>query len=123
VKVLLIDDERDIRRIASLCLSRVGGFTVLEAGGSAEGLALAESERPDVILLDVMMPGTDGPSTLLELRQRPATAAIPVIFLTAKALQSEIDRLKALGARGVITKPFDPMSLAPLVKSILGETG
>jgi two-component system OmpR family response regulator len=112
VKVLIIDDEPDIRRIARLGLSRVGKMDVVDAGSGAEGLALARQERPDAILLDVMMPGLDGPSTLARLREDAATAAIPVVFLTAKSMAVELDRLRSLGVAGVLTKPFDPMTLA-----------
>jgi len=120
VKVLLIDDEDDIRRIARLGLARVGGMQVVDAGSGLEGVRKAEQERPDVILLDVMMPGLDGPSTLAALRANPATARIPVLFLTAKAMSAEIERLKDLGVTGVLIKPFDPMTLAAQVRAALG---
>jgi len=121
MKVLIIDDEDDIRRIACLSLSRVGKMEVVDASGGPEGVRKAASERPDAILLDVMMPGLDGPATLSALRSNPATAEIPVVFLTAKAMASEIERLLGLGARGVLTKPFDPMSLPQELKSCLGR--
>ena len=121
MKVLIIDDEDDIRRIACLSLSRVGKMEVVDASGGPEGVKKAASERPDAILLDVMMPGLDGPATLSALRSNPATAGIPVVFLTAKAMASEIERLLGLGARGVLTKPFDPMSLPQELKSCLGR--
>ncbi|PYQ17650.1 MAG: hypothetical protein DMF79_17095 [Acidobacteria bacterium] len=121
MKVLIIDDEDDIRRIACLSLSRVGKMEVVDASGGPEGVRKAASERPDAILLDVMMPGLDGPATLSALRSNPATAEIPVVFLTAKAMASEIERLLGLGARGVLTKPFDPMSLPQELKNCLGR--
>ena len=121
MKVLIIDDEDDIRRIACLSLSRVGKMEVVDASGGLEGVRKATAERPDAILLDVMMPGLDGPATLAALRSNPATAEIPVVFLTAKAMASEIERLLGLGARGVLTKPFDPMSLPQELKSCLGR--
>jgi len=121
MKVLIIDDEDDIRRIACLSLTRVGKMEVVDASGGPEGVKKAASERPDAILLDVMMPGLDGPATLAALRSNPATAEIPVVFLTAKAMASEIERLLGLGARGVLTKPFDPMSLPQELKSCLGR--
>lgn len=120
MKVLLIDDEPDIRRVARLGLSRVGGMEVIEASTGAEGLVKAREERPDAVLLDVMMPGLDGPSTLARLREDPATAGVPVVFLTAKAIGAEVDRLRALGAAGVLTKPFDPMTLARDLRAVLG---
>ena len=120
MKVLIIDDEDDIRRISKLALGRVGGMDVVDASGGDAGMALAVAEAPDAILLDVMMPGRDGPATLALLKADPRTAHIPVIFLTAKAMAAEIERLRALGAAGVLTKPFDPMSLAASVRAILG---
>ena len=120
MKVLIVDDEPDIRRIAKLGLSRVGKMEVVEATNGMEALVRAKEDHPDAVLLDVMMPGLDGPSTLARLREDPATAAIPVVFLTAKAIATEVDRLKALGAAGVLTKPFDPMTLARELRGVLG---
>ncbi|PYQ52996.1 MAG: hypothetical protein DMF78_10120 [Acidobacteria bacterium] len=120
MKVLVIDDEPDIRRIARLGLTKVGKMDVVEASNGTEGLARAKAERPDAILLDVMMPGLDGPSTLARLREDPDTAAVPVVFLTAKAIAAEVDRLRSLGAAGVLTKPFDPMTLARELRAALG---
>lgn len=120
MKVLVIDDESDIRRIAKLGLSRVGGMEVVEATGGLEGVRKAAEEKPDAILLDVMMPTLDGPSTLAALRSDPATAAIPVVFLTAKAMTAEVERLRGLGAAGVLTKPFDPMTLASDLRKLVG---
>jgi len=118
VTILIIDDEPDIRLIVRLSLQK-RGLTVIEASGGQEGVRLARRERPDAILLDVMMPNVDGPTTLAELRAAPESAAIPVVFLTAKAQRSEIERLRDLGATGVLTKPFDPMTLADEVLKIL----
>jgi two-component system, OmpR family, response regulator len=120
VKVLIVDDEPDIRRIARLSLARLGGMDVLEAADGDDGLRQARDETPDAILLDVMMPGRDGPSTLAALRVDPSTAAIPVVFLTAKAMPAELERLRSLGAVGVLTKPFDPMTLAADLRAALG---
>jgi CheY-like chemotaxis protein len=120
VKVLIVDDEPDIRRIAKLGLSRVGGMEVVEAANGAEALVRAKEDKPDAVLLDVMMPGLDGPSTLARLREDPATSGIPVVFLTAKAIAAELERLKGLGAAGVLTKPFDPMTLARELRALLG---
>jgi two-component system OmpR family response regulator len=120
VKVLIVDDEPDIRRIARLGLSKVGGMEVVEASNGAEGLVRAKADMPDVVLLDVMVPAVDGPTTLARLREDPATAGIPVVFLTAKAIAAEVDRLKSLGAAGVLTKPFDPMTLARDLRAALG---
>ncbi|HEV7499601.1 MAG TPA: response regulator [Vicinamibacteria bacterium] len=120
MKVLIVDDEPDIRRIARLGLSKVGGMEVVEASNGAEGLVRAKADMPDVVLLDVMMPNVDGPTTLARLREDPATAGIPVVFLTAKAIAAEVERLKSLGAAAVLTKPFDPMTLARDLRAALG---
>jgi CheY-like chemotaxis protein len=119
LRVLIIDDEEDIRRIARLSLTKVGKMEVTEASSGADGVRKAAEAPPDAILLDVMMPGLDGPSTLSALRARPETAGIPVVFLTAKALSSDLERLKGLGVAGVLTKPFDPMTLAASLRAIL----
>ena len=120
MKILIIDDEDDIRSISRLALGRVGGMDVTDASSGKDGIAKAVAEAPDAILLDVMMPEQDGPATLLLLKADPRTAGIPVIFLTAKAMASELERLRALGAAGVLTKPFDPMTLAASVRALLG---
>jgi CheY-like chemotaxis protein len=117
--VVLIDDEEDIRTIAGLSLRRVGGWAVFAAASGPDGVAEARRAAPDVILLDVMMPGCDGPTTFQMLRDDPATARIPVIFMTAKAQQREIDALLAMGAEGLIVKPFDPMQLPTQIRQIL----
>jgi CheY-like chemotaxis protein len=119
MKVLIIDDEEDTRSIASMSLSILGGIDVVEADCGEDGIAKAEQEQPDVILLDMMMPVMDGENTLSRLQNNAGTQKIPVIFLTAKAMTSEIDRLKRMGAIGVLTKPFDPTILATQVKQIL----
>lgn len=121
MKVLLIDDEADVRRIARLALERVGKMQVVEAENGAMALSQAVREEPDAILLDVMMPDRDGPSVLRELREDARTQHIPVIFLTAKALVAEIERLKTLGAVAVLMKPFDPMRLAAQVREVLAS--
>jgi two-component system OmpR family response regulator len=119
MKVLIVDDDPDIRTIGRLSLCRVGGMEVIEAAGGAEGLQRARQEQPDAILLDLMMPGMDGSATLAALRACAATASIPVIFLTAKALRSEVDHLMLLGAAGVLIKPFDPRTLADNVRTLV----
>ena len=118
-KVLLVDDEPDIRKIAEMSLKMVGRFEVVVASSGIEALGTAEKELPDVVLLDVMMPGMDGPTTLGRLRDQAATAKVPVIFMTAKAQKHEVERYLALGAAGVITKPFDPMTLSAEIRRIL----
>jgi CheY-like chemotaxis protein len=119
MKVLIIDDEEDTRSIASMSLSILGGLDVIEADSGQDGINKASQEQPDVILLDMMMPVMDGSETLVALRANESTQKIPVIFLTAKAMTSEIERLKRMGAIGVLTKPFDPTILANQVRAIL----
>jgi CheY-like chemotaxis protein len=118
-KVLVIDDEEDVRFVAQLSLGRIGEMSVIEAASGREGIALARSVQPDFILLDMMMPELDGAGTFRALREDPQTAAIPVIFLTAKAMASEVERLMELGAKGVVLKPFDPLTLAAELRAIL----
>jgi two-component system, OmpR family, response regulator len=122
VRVLIIDDEPDIRRVARLSLARIGGMEVSDASNGLEGTEKAAAEAPDAILLDVMMPGLDGPATLHALRADPRTAAIPVVFLTAKAMPEEVARLLAMGVRGVLNKPFDPMTLPAELRAALAPT-
>ena len=118
--ILIIDDEDDIREVAALALETAGDFDVATADGGRAGIAAARSRRPDLILLDVMMPELDGPSTLQELQQSDATRSIPVIFLTAKVQSADRRRLSDLGALGILSKPFDPMRLAADIASIAG---
>lgn len=118
-KVLLVDDEPHIRRIGELSLKGVGKWTAVLASSGTDALTLAERENPDLILLDVMMPGMDGPATLQQLRASETTAKIPVIFMTAKVQKHEVDKYLAAGAVGVIPKPFDPMALPAQILQIL----
>ena len=122
MKVLIIDDDADIRLIAGLSLGRVGGMEVIQAASGADGVQKAREERPDVILLDMMMPTMDGSETLAALRAQPATALTPVIFLTAKAVGAEVERMKALGGAGVLTKPFDPRTLSDEVRALVRQS-
>ncbi len=110
--VLMVEDEDDIREVARLALETVGGLRVEMCASGEEALQKATDFAPDLILLDVMMPGLDGPSTLQQLRLLPELATTPVVFMTAKVMQSELDEYRALGAVDVIPKPFDPMTLA-----------
>ena len=118
-KILMIDDEDDIRTVAQMSLQTVGGFQVVLAANGEGGLGICKKEKPDLLLLDVMMPGLDGPGTLKRLKENPEAAHIPVVFLTAKAQQMELNELKTMGAAGVLTKPFDPMKLPDLLREYL----
>ena len=119
-RILIIDDEEDIRDVAALSLETVAGWDVVVASSGAQGLARAIEHLPDAILLDVMMPGMDGPTTLRELRKNPVTAKIPVMLLTAKVQASDQRRFADLGVEAVLFKPFDPMTLSTQISAVLG---
>lgn len=121
LRVLYVDDEDDIREVAAMSLELDPAIEVLACSSGQQALEEAARWRPSVILLDVMMPDMDGPGTLELLRATPETSAIPVIFITARAQQSEIEGFMALGAVGVIPKPFDPMDLAQRVRNLIGR--
>lgn len=118
-RLLYVDDEDDIREIALMALELDPGFQVRDCGSGAQALEIAAAWRPRLILLDVMMPAMDGPATLAALRARAETADIPVAFITARTQRDDLERLMALGACGVIAKPFDPMTLAERVRTLL----
>lgn len=119
---LVMDDETDIGVIAKVALEQVGGFTVAVCESGSAAIDRAIDFVPDLVLLDVMMPHMDGPSTLAAMRRIPQLDEIPVVFLTAKAQESEVSRFKTLGAVDVITKPFDPMRLAERLRLIWDRT-
>ena|ERR1044071_8764944 len=118
--ILVIDDEDDIREVAQVSLEMMGSWEVLTARSGQEGLAKAEAAQPDAILLDVMMPDMDGPTTFQRLQNTPTICHIPVILMTAKVQASDQRRFANLGVRGVIAKPFDPLTLADRVAETLG---
>jgi CheY-like chemotaxis protein len=119
-RILIIDDEDDIREVAALSLETVAGWQVFVANSGTQGLARAIEHKPDAILLDVMMPGMDGPTTFRELRKNPATADIPVLLLTAKVQSSDQRRFADLGVAAILFKPFDPMTLSSQIANVLG---
>jgi CheY-like chemotaxis protein len=116
IRILHVDDEPDIREVVDISLSLDPNFEARSCASGKEALIAAAAWKPDIILLDVMMPVMDGPATLARLRQDPRTAGIPVIFMTARAQSRELDRFRSLGVVGVIPKPFDPMALAASVR-------
>jgi len=118
-KILVVDDEDHIREIASVSLELTMGWKVLMAGSGADALGIAPLFQPDAILLDVMMPEMDGPTTFLRLQDDPSTRGIPVIFLTAKVQAADRRRFTELGVRSMIAKPFDPLRLATDVAAAL----
>jgi CheY-like chemotaxis protein len=115
LKVLYVDDEPDIREVVDISLGLNPDFEVRECASGTEAIAAAAEWAPALILLDVIMPGMDGPTTLAHLRDNPQTSDIPVLFMTARAQTREIEYMISLGAQGVIAKPFDPMTLASVV--------
>lgn len=117
--ILIIDDEEDIREIARICLETVGDWQVSTAKSGSEGLIYAQSKQPDAILLDMMMPEMDGLNTLVKLRTNQLTMNIPVIFLTAKYNLLESGKFAQLEVKGIIPKPFEPMTLAQQVEQLL----
>ncbi|MBW4564536.1 MAG: response regulator [Mojavia pulchra JT2-VF2] len=117
-RILIIEDEDDIREVAQLTLEAVGGWQVSTPASASEGLTKAEVEQPDAILLDIMMPNMDGLATFQQLRTNPATWHIPVIVLTAKL--TNLKRFAQIGVAAMLAKPFNPMSLARQVATALG---
>ncbi|MEA3406019.1 MAG: response regulator [Pseudomonadota bacterium] len=117
-KILYAEDEPDIQSIAQMSLEMMGGYTLKVCNNGQEAVNAAEAFAPDLILLDVMMPMMDGPTALQTMRQNPALAEVPVIFMTAKVQHQEIEDYKAMGAIDVIAKPFDPMTLSETIKKL-----
>lgn len=119
-RVLVVDDDDDVREVTTFSLELIGGYEVFDANGGVTAIELARRHRPDLVLLDVMMPGMDGPATFRALRADPETAHIPVVLLTAKVpvvlSQEEND-----GLAGIISKPFDPRALVAEIERILGS--
>jgi Response regulator containing CheY-like receiver, AAA-type ATPase, and DNA-binding domains len=118
LKIMYVDDEADIRTIVEFALEDEPGFELRICASGLEALDTIGDYRPDFVLLDVMMPGMDGPATLQRLRELPEFAKLPVVFVTAKVQPQEVDHFKAIGAVDVIAKPFDPMALAEQVRNI-----
>lgn len=119
-RILIIDDEDDIREVAALSLEATAGWHILTASSGAEGIEVATAEQPDAILMDVMMPEVDGPTTFANMKQNPAVAHIPVLLLTAKVQGVDQRRFAGLGLAGILFKPFDPLTLAQQISDTLG---
>lgn len=119
-RVLIIDDEPDIREVAALSLEATSDWTIFTASSGKAGIAAANEHQPDAILMDVMMPGMDGPTTFKQMQQLAAIAHIPVVLLTAKVQGVDQRRFADLGVAGVLFKPFDPLSLAAQLSRTLG---
>jgi CheY-like chemotaxis protein len=121
-KILYVDDEPDIREIAVLSMGLDPSLDVRSCGSGQEALEILGSWRPDLVMLDVMMPDMDGPATLARLRETENGRDVPVVFITARSQPQDVDRFLGLGAVGVIAKPFNPRTLAATVKSHLQST-
>jgi CheY-like chemotaxis protein len=119
-RILVIDDEANVRIVVRTCLEILGEWEVLLAASGYEGLFLAQTERPDAILLDVMMPRMDGVAFVRELQANPELRAIPVVFLTAQADLTQPREFQALGVKGAIAKPFNPLTLHEQIATSLG---
>lgn len=117
-KIMHVEDDPSIQMVARVALEAVGGFTVCTCSSGHEALQQYATFQPQLVLLDVMMPGMDGPSTLKQLQQQQDLRLVPVVFMTAKVQSSEIESYKALGASDVVVKPFDPMTLSSQINQI-----
>lgn len=120
-RILYVEDEPDIQAVVRLALEQLGGFEVELCSSGGEALERAAAWRPDLILLDVMLPEMDGPETLRRLREQPATRDIPVVFMTARVQSRELEQFRSLGVLSLIPKPFDPMTLADQIRAIWSE--
>lgn len=119
-RILVVDDDEDVRRLAVMSLSRVGGYEVTSVGSGEDCLTALRTDLPDAVVLDVMMPVMDGPTTLLAIRDGAHTHALPVVFLTAGVVEADMDRLRAMPVSGVLQKPFDPLQLPAQLAAVLG---
>ena len=121
-RILIIDDEDDIREVAALSLEATAGWSIMTASSGADGIraAMEANPKPEAILMDVMMPGMDGPTTFRQMQQTPAIANIPVLLLTAKVQGVDQRRFAGLGFSAVLFKPFDPLTLASQIAEALG---
>ena len=119
-RILIIDDEDDIREVAALSLEAIAGWQILTASSGTEGMVIAAAEQPDAIVMDVMMPEVDGPTTFGLMQQNPAISNIPVLLLTAKVQGVDQRRFANLGVAGVLFKPFDPLTLSQQISDALG---
>jgi len=119
-RILIIDDEDDIRQVAAMSLETVAGWDVVLANSGKQGIERASAEQPDAILLDVMMPEMDGPTTLLKLKANGSTSHIPVLLLTAKVQGPDQRKFAEMGVKAILFKPFDPLTLARQISAALG---
>ncbi|KAJ02105.1 response regulator [Sulfitobacter mediterraneus] len=121
INLLHVEDDADIREIAMMALGISGEFAIIQCESGDEALSEVENSTPDVILLDMMMPGMTGLQTLQHMRKMSHLAEVPAIFMTARTQQSDVDELRAMGNVEVITKPFDPMTLSDQIKEAMAK--
>jgi CheY-like chemotaxis protein len=117
-RICYVEDDEDIQRIVRMSLERVGKMTVEVVGDPTMAIEAMTAFRPDLVMLDWMMPKMDGPTLFRQMKQRPETSALPVVFITAKASSRELDELLTLGAAGAISKPFNPKDLPDQLRAI-----
>ena len=117
-RICYVEDDEDIQRIVRMSLERVGKMTVQIVTDPTAAIAAMTGFKPDLVMLDWMMPGMDGPTLFREMKKRPEVAGLPVVFITAKAAQRDLDELTALGAAGTISKPFSPKDLPDQLRGI-----
>ena len=117
-RICYVEDDEDIQRIVRMSLERVGKMTVAVVSDPTQAIATINEFRPDLVMLDWMMPVMDGPTLFKQMKQRPETSSLPVVFITAKASQRDLDDLKQLGAAGTISKPFSPKELPDQLRAI-----
>jgi CheY-like chemotaxis protein len=120
-KICYVEDDEDIQRIVRMSLERIGKMTVEIVGDPMLAIEAIMRFGPDLVLLDWMMPGMDGPTLFRAMKEKPETASLPVIFITAKASTAEMGELTALGAAGAISKPFSPKDLPDQLREIWGK--
>ena len=118
-RILYVEDQKDIQLVAQVALAKLGGFDLKVCSSGEEALTAVKTFIPDLFLLDVMMPGLDGPATLERLWAISELKAVPVIFMTAKVQPDEVEHFMSLGALGVISKPFDPITLAEQIRELM----
>lgn len=117
-RICYVEDDEDIQRIVRMSLERVGKMTVQIVTDPLVAIGAMTAFKPDLVMLDWMMPGMDGPTLFREMKKRPEVAALPVVFITAKAAQRDLEELKTLGAAGTISKPFSPKDLPEQLRAI-----
>jgi len=118
IRICYVEDDEDIQRIVRMSLERIGKMTVTVVGDPTKAIDAIVEFKPDLVMLDWMMPVMDGPTVFRHMKTRPETSSLPVVFITAKAAQRDLDELKALGAAGTISKPFSPKDLPDQLRAI-----